>query len=114
MPKDLTGAGTILLVEDEDPVRLFSARALKNKGYKVIEAESAERALEILQDGADDIELVITDVGMPKRDGTGLLNGVRELYLDRALKVIFTSGYAQNYFRKRHGADVDIHVMPKP
>ena len=42
-PKDLTGAGTVLLVEDEDPVRLFSTRALRNKGYEVIEAESAER-----------------------------------------------------------------------
>ncbi|HEY1504120.1 MAG TPA: ATP-binding protein [Stellaceae bacterium] len=114
LPEDLTGAGTVLLVEDEDPVRLFSARALKNKGYKVIEAESAERALEILQDGADDIELVITDVVMPKMDGPSLIKEVRELYPDRALKVIFTSGYAEDNFRKRLGDDVDIHFLPKP
>ena len=50
-PRDLTGTGTVLLVEDEDPVRLFSARALRNKGYKVIEAKSGEQALEIIQDG---------------------------------------------------------------
>src|SRR6185437_16020717 len=43
--RDLTGAGTVLLVEDEDPVRLFSARALRNKGYRVIEAKSGEAAL---------------------------------------------------------------------
>jgi two-component system cell cycle sensor histidine kinase/response regulator CckA len=112
--QDLTGAGTVLLVEDEDPVRLFSARALKNKGYKVIEAESAERALEILHDGADKIDLVITDVVMPKMDGPSLIKEVRELYPDRALKVIFMSGYTEDNFRKRLGDDVDIHFLPKP
>src|SRR3546814_1849893 len=46
--RDLTGAGTLLLVEDEDAVRAFSARALRNKGYNVLEANSGETALEIL------------------------------------------------------------------
>ncbi len=114
LPKDLTGAGTILLVEDEDPVRLFSSRALKNKGYKVIEAESAERALEILYDSAERIDLVITDVVMPKMDGPTLIKEVRELFPDRALKVIFMSGYTEDTFRKRLGDDVDIHFLPKP
>ena len=114
LAKDLTGAGTVLLVEDEDPVRLFSARALKNKGYKVIEAESAERALEILHDGADKIDLVITDVVMPKMDGPSLIKEVRELYPDRALKVIFMSGYTEDNFRKRLGDEIDIHFLPKP
>jgi two-component system cell cycle sensor histidine kinase/response regulator CckA len=113
-PKDLTGAGTVLLVEDEDPVRLFSSRALKNKGYKVIEAESAERALDILHDLAEKIDLVITDVVMPKMDGPSLIKEVRELYPDRALKVIFMSGYTEDNFRKRLGDDVDIHFLPKP
>jgi two-component system, cell cycle sensor histidine kinase and response regulator CckA len=114
MPADLTGAGTVLLVEDEDPVRLFSSRALKNKGYKVIEAESAERALEILHDGAEKIDLVITDVVMPKMDGPTLIKQVRELYPERALKVIFMSGYTEDNFRQRLGDDVDIHFLPKP
>ena len=47
-PRDLTGIGTILLVEDEDAVRLFSARALRNKGYQVLEARTGEAALEIV------------------------------------------------------------------
>ena len=114
LPKDLTGAGTILLVEDEDPVRLFSTRALRNKGYEVIEAESAERALEILHDTAQRVDLVITDVVMPKMDGPTLIKQVRELYPDRALKVIFISGYAEDNFRQRLGDDVDIHFLPKP
>src|SRR5262249_28401116 len=112
-PRDLTGAGTVLLVEDEDPVRLFSMRALKNKGYKVIEARSAEQALEILQDG-ERVDLVITDVVMPKMDGPSLIKQVRELYPERALKVIFISGYTEDNFRKRLGDDADIHFLAKP
>ncbi|HEX3064689.1 MAG TPA: ATP-binding protein, partial [Dongiaceae bacterium] len=63
--RDLTGAGTILLVEDEDAVRLFSARALRNKGYKVIEARSGEAALVIMGQDGEPIDLLITDVVMP-------------------------------------------------
>ncbi len=65
-PRDLTGSGTVLLVEDEDPVRLFSARALSNKGYQVIEAKSGEQALEIMAKGEQRIDLVVTDVVMPQ------------------------------------------------
>jgi two-component system cell cycle sensor histidine kinase/response regulator CckA len=114
LPKDLTGTGTVLLVEDEDPVRLFSARALKNKGYTVIEAQSAEQALEILHDSAQKVDLVITDVVMPKMDGPSLIKEVRELYPERALKVIFISGYTEDNFRTRLGDDADIHFLAKP
>jgi two-component system cell cycle sensor histidine kinase/response regulator CckA len=114
LPRDLTGTGTVLLVEDEDPVRLFSSRALKNKGYKVIEADSAENALAILQDGTQKVDLIITDVVMPKMDGPTLIKEVRELHPDKKLKVIFISGYAEDNFRKRLGDDADIHFLPKP
>jgi two-component system cell cycle sensor histidine kinase/response regulator CckA len=114
LPRDLTGTGTVLLVEDEDPVRLFSTRALKNKGYKVIEAENAEQALTILQESAQKVDLIITDVVMPKMDGPTLIKEVRELYPDKKLKVIFISGYAEDNFRKRLGDEADIHFLPKP
>ncbi len=71
---DTTGVGTVLLVEDEDAVRLFSARALRNKGYKVVEAKSGESALELLEKGNAPIDLVVTDVVMPGMDG-GTLAG---------------------------------------
>jgi two-component system cell cycle sensor histidine kinase/response regulator CckA len=102
------------LVEDEDPVRMFSSRALKNKGYTVIEASSAEQALEILHDTAQKVDLVITDVVMPKMDGPTLIKEVRELFPDRALKVIFISGYTEDNFRERLGNETDIHFLPKP
>ncbi|HEV2547320.1 MAG TPA: ATP-binding protein, partial [Stellaceae bacterium] len=110
--RDLTGAGTVLLVEDEDPVRLFSARALRNKGYKVIEAKSGEAALEVITTGAEKVELLITDVVMPKMDGPQLVKQVREQHPD--MKVIFISGYTEDAFRKRLDRDSDIHFLPKP
>jgi two-component system cell cycle sensor histidine kinase/response regulator CckA len=110
--RDLTGAGTVLLVEDEDPVRMFSARALKNKGYRVIEAKSGEAALEIIVKGEEKVDLLITDVVMPRMDGPGLIKEVRELHPD--MKVIFISGYTEDAFRKRLGHDTDMHFLPKP
>jgi len=110
--KDLTGCGTVLLVEDEDPVRKFGARALRNKGYKVIEAESGEVALEVIRNAAEKIDLLITDVVMPRLDGPGLAREVRELRSD--IKVIFISGYAEDAFRQRLDSDSDIDFLSKP
>jgi two-component system cell cycle sensor histidine kinase/response regulator CckA len=111
-PHDLTGVGTVLLVEDEDPVRLFSARALRNKGYKVIEAKSGEAALEVIHRATETIDLLITDVVMPRMDGPGLIREVRETHPD--MKVIFISGYTEDSFRKRLDSDAEIHFLPKP
>jgi two-component system cell cycle sensor histidine kinase/response regulator CckA len=109
---DLTGIGTIMLVEDDDPVRIFGARALRNKGYTVIEAKSGEAALELIRDGGQRIDLLITDVVMPRLDGPGLIREVREIH--PALKVVFISGYAEDSFRQRLDRDADIHFLPKP
>ena len=111
-PRDLTGAGTILLVEDEDPVRLFSARALRNKGYTVLEAKSGEAALQIIQAEAEPIHLIVTDVVMPRMDGPTLIKQVRETRPD--MRVVFISGYTEDTFRKRIGDDADIHFLAKP
>jgi two-component system, cell cycle sensor histidine kinase and response regulator CckA len=110
--KDLTGCGTVLLVEDEDPVRKFGARALRNKGYKVIEAESGEAALEVIRNAAEKIDLLITDVVMPRLDGLGLVREVREIRSN--IKVIFISGYAEDAFRQRLDSDGDIDFLSKP
>ena len=110
--KDLTGVGTILLVEDEDPVRIFGARALRNKGYTVLEAKSGESALELLQSAGGTIDLLITDVVMPRMDGPALVREVREALPD--MKVIFISGYTEDAFRQRLDSDREIHFLPKP
>ena len=111
-PKDLTGVGTVMLVEDEDPVRIFGARALRNKGYKVLEAKSGEAALELIQTADGPIHLLITDVVMPNMDGPALVREVREIHPD--MKVIFISGYTEDAFRQRLDSDSDIHFLPKP
>ena len=108
---DTTGAGTVMLVEDEDAVRLFSARALRNKGYTVIEAKSGENALELLEKNPG-IDVLVTDVVMPQMDGTELIKRVRERIPD--MRVICISGYAEETFRKRLDSAQDVHFLPKP
>jgi two-component system, cell cycle sensor histidine kinase and response regulator CckA len=110
--RDLTGIGTVLLVEDEDPVRIFGARALRNKGYKVLEAKSGEGALEVIHDAREPIDLLITDVVMPKMDGPALVRQVRESHPQ--MKVIFISGYTEDAFRQRLDSDRKIHFLAKP
>jgi two-component system cell cycle sensor histidine kinase/response regulator CckA len=109
---DLTGTGTVLLVEDEDPVRMFSARALRNKGYVVCEARSAEAAIQIIEEGEESIDLIVTDVVMPRMDGPTMIKVIREKLPD--VKVIFISGYTEDTFRRRLDNEQDIHFLPKP
>lgn len=112
-PVDLTGKGTILLVEDEDAVRLFAGRALGNKGYKVLEAASGDQALEILKQEHARIDLLISDVVMPNMDGPTLVGHAYKLRPD--LRVIFISGYAEDAFRKNNGnIDPKVAFLPKP
>ena len=110
--RDLSGAGTIMLVEDEDPVRLFSARALRNKGYKVIEARSGEAAMEILAAEEEQIDLLITDVVMPGIDGPTLIRLVRERRPH--IKVLCISGYSEDALRQRIAEQADIAFLSKP
>jgi two-component system, cell cycle sensor histidine kinase and response regulator CckA len=110
--RDLTGIGTVMLVEDEDPVRIFGARALRNKGYTVLEAKSGEGALELIRGAGEKIDLLITDVVMPKMDGPALIREVRESHPD--MKVIYISGYTEDEFRQRLDSDSEIHFLPKP
>ena len=107
---DLTGSARILLVEDEDAVRTFSARALSNKGYQVMDAPGGETALKILEEKSFIPEILITDVMMPEMDGTTLAKQVKEKYPE--IKIIFISGYAEDRFKEHIGAGV--WFLPKP
>lgn len=112
-PLDLTGVGTVMLVEDEDPVRLFGARALRGKGYRVIEAATGGAALKLFQEGeADDIDLLVTDIVMPEIDGPRLIVEARRIRPD--LPVICVSGYAESEFREQLAGLENVHFLPKP
>jgi two-component system cell cycle sensor histidine kinase/response regulator CckA len=111
-PHDLTGSSTILLVEDEDAVRLFSARALRSKGYKVIEAINGEEALEFIKTNKERIDLVISDVVMPQMDGPTFINEMSQL--KASPKVLFISGYTEDTFHKRLKDEAEIQFLAKP
>jgi two-component system cell cycle sensor histidine kinase/response regulator CckA len=110
---DHTGTGTILLVEDEDAVRNFGARALRSRGYTVIEAQSGIDALARLEEHAiDHIDLVVSDVVMPEMDGPSLLKELR--HRKPEIRVIFMSGYAEEAFRKNLPDGQQFDFLPKP
>ena len=110
--RDVTGQDTILLVEDEEAVRSFAARALRMRGYNVLEASGGEEALEIVKREGDQIDLIITDVVMPNMDGPTMVRHVKVLKPD--MQVIFMSGYAEEAFRRSDQSSEDIHFLPKP
>lgn len=109
--KDLTGNSTILLVEDEDAVRMFASRALKNKGYTVYEADSGVSALQLMEETDAHLDLLISDVMMPQMDGPTLVKKIRET--DKDLKVIFISGYAEDALDDNI-MDKDFNFLAKP
>jgi two-component system, cell cycle sensor histidine kinase and response regulator CckA len=110
--RDLSGAGRILFVEDEDAVRGVAAKLLRARGYEVIEAASGEEALEIAETHAGQIDLMISDVVMPGMQGPELLKQARE-YLGAA-PVMFISGYAESEFSDLLEGERNVSFLPKP
>ncbi len=109
---DLTGRGTVLLVEDETAVRAFAARALASRGYQVVEAGSGVEALAAMERIDGEIDLVVSDVVMPEMDGPTLLRELRQKRPD--MKVIFISGYAEGAFKKNLPEGERFTFLPKP
>ena len=106
------GDGVILLVEDEAPVRAFASRALRLRGYTVLEADSAEAALKTLEDESLSIDLFVTDVVMPGKDGP---SWVREAMRARPdVRVVFVSGYAEDKFNDTQEKIPNSVFLPKP
>lgn len=110
--QDLTGTETILIVEDEVPVRIFASRALSNKGYKVIEAESAEAALEIVEKDGSKLDLIISDVIMPGMNGPTMVKEIQKT--NPQLKVIFMSGYTEDALADYDGKPEELNFLQKP
>lgn len=111
-PRDLSGAGRILFVEDEDAVRGIAARLLRQRGYEVIEAADGEEALLLAEEHAGQIDMLISDVIMPGLDGPSLLKKARP-YLGDA-PVMFISGYAESDFSDLLQDETGVSFLPKP
>ncbi|MDU3045412.1 cell cycle histidine kinase CckA [Bradyrhizobium sp.] len=109
---DLTGQGTILLVEDEEGLRALNARGLRSRGYSVIEASNGIEAMEAREECNGALDLVVSDVVMPEMDGPTLLKVMREKNPD--IKIIFVSGYAEDAFEKSLPENQQFAFLPKP
>jgi two-component system cell cycle sensor histidine kinase/response regulator CckA len=109
---DLTGQGTILLVEDEEGLRSLNARGLRSRGYSVIEASNGIEAMEALEEKDGAVDLVVSDVVMPEMDGPTLLKAMRDR--NPNLKIIFVSGYAEDAFEKSLPENEQFAFLPKP
>lgn len=106
------GEGVVLLVEDEAPVRAFASRALRMRGYTVLEAESAEEALRTLEDPTLEVDIFVTDVVMPGMDGP---TWVKKALENRpAVRVIFVSGYAEDALSEMQARIPNSVFLPKP
>lgn len=84
----------ILVVEDDDIVRMLTVEVLDEFGYGVVEAEDAGSALAVLQDASVDLALMMTDVGLPDMDGVALANKAREYR--PLLPILFASGLSDS------------------
>jgi two-component system cell cycle sensor histidine kinase/response regulator CckA len=109
-PTDWSGGGRVLLVEDEDPVRMVAERALVRKGYTVTSARDGDEGLEIVRGGGA-FDLVVSDVVMPGMDGPTMAKEIRKLQPN--LPVLFMSGYAEEQLRKEIAIE-NMHFIPKP
>ena len=109
---DLTGNGTILLVEDEEGLRGLNARGLSSRGYTVLEAGNGLEALKVLEERSGEVDLVVSDVVMPEMDGPTLLREMRKQNPD--LKMIFVSGYAEDAFEKNLPQGGQFAFLAKP
>ena len=104
--------GVVLLVEDEAPVRAFASRALQMRGFTVVEADSAEDALDILEDTDLAVDVFVTDVVMPGMDGPSWVLCALQ---DRPeVKVVFMSGYAEEDFGEAQAKIPNSVFLPKP
>lgn len=102
----------VLLVEDEAPVRAFASRALRMRGFTVLEAENAEEALKTLEDTTLSVDVFVTDVIMPGMDGP---TWVAKALEDRpGVKVVFVSGYAEDSVSEHQSRIPNSVFLPKP
>jgi len=106
------GSETILLVEDDSTIREMVATALRDSGYKVIQASHGIEALEKVEAATETISLLITDVVMPKMGGKDLASRLQETR--NTMKVLYTSGYTENAIVHHGVLDEGIHFLQKP
>ncbi len=105
------GRASVLLVEDDEDVRLYSVEALQALGYSVFQAAESQAALRTL-DAHPEIELLFTDVGLPGLNGRKLAEEARRR--SPSLKILYTTGYARNAIVHNGVLDAGVDLLGKP
>lgn len=103
---------SILVVDDEEMIRRVAARMLSLNGFGVLEAANGSEALEVLDRGANRVDLVVTDVAMPVLDGRALGEAIARRWPD--LPVLYMSGYAPDEQLVAHVVQAKVPFLPKP
>lgn len=111
-PALLKGTETILLVEDEDAVRHATVRILERLGYRVLQAQDAGVALDLIEQESEPIELLLTDVVLPGMQGHEMAQEVRRRRPQ--IRVLFASGYSEDVVLHGHGLEHGVSVIQKP
>jgi CheY-like chemotaxis protein len=109
---DVHGSETVLVVEDEEPVRMLAQRLLVAKGYTVLTAAGGDEALAVAADAPGPVSLLLTDVVMPGMSGRELASRLADKV--PGMKVLYMSGYTDDDI-VRHGVlDPRTPFLPKP
>ena len=109
---DPGGFETVLIVEDDDNLRKFAQKALRQRGYKLLVAENGEDALKVCKEHDGQIDLMITDVVMPKMGGREAAKRLQPLYPQ--MKVIYMSGYTDNAIVHHGVLEPGLNFIEKP
>ena len=112
VPARRRGNGTVLLVEDEAQLRALTRIILTRAGYKVIEADNGESALAVIEAHRQSIDLLLTDVVMPKMGGRELAERIREARPD--VRTLFMSGYTGDTIVRHGVVEADVAFLQKP
>src|SRR5260370_23131907 len=109
---DLTGSGVILLVDDEELVRRFTASTLAHLGYTILEAANGQEAIELFQRNLSNIMLVILDLSMPVMNGEECLRRLRSIKPD--VPVLLSSGFSETEAARRFQSAGAATFLQKP
>ncbi len=110
--KPAAGGGTVLIAEDDDMVRNLTARILKRAGYAVIEACDGDEALQLFQENARQVGVVLLDVVMPHLDGFQTYDRIREI--DSHVPILFASGYSAIDTPSNVTLEPGVNLLQKP
>jgi PAS domain S-box-containing protein len=108
----LTGTETVLVVEDNDPVRDTTLKILDQFGYRTLAARDGEEAVRVSRDFEGEIHLLLTDVIMPGMSGKELSESLQSMRPE--MKVLYMSGYTENVIMQKGLLPADIHYIQKP